>query len=218
MSSETPSSTLSRRNVAKGVAWSIPAVTIAASAPALAASCVRHDKTLNSTINITQSRTVTNENDVNVLHDSITFTNTGPDQADFLSLSARYPLIMTDSTQAHSMNATPADKVSFRFTQDETGFDNGDGTVFFQPKVSVSIRRPLAVGESMTLVFNTTIGKINEADGHHTTNNNGENVVVPNSVISFDKPSGGAVGDECGMTYRYTTLTGDGAPSTGTGG
>ncbi|YAL82627.1 hypothetical protein ACMYYO_11925 [Dermacoccaceae bacterium W4C1] len=116
MSEHHDSGAVSRRTLAKGAAWSIPALTVAAAAPALAAS-------LTCEASVVRRATVTSQNgSANRRYSiSVSVTNSGTEPVVFTALGPNGVVILNGESETVNPGSSTDWWITFRAPKARTG-------------------------------------------------------------------------------------------------
>lgn len=151
---------LSRRSIARGAVWAVPAVTVASAAPALAASCTPRTVATTSAAEWTSTQlgcsSPTGDPEAHTVR--YTVTNTGPQALPAgVEIDVVITITVLQGEEAQVQIEQKSDALDATITNDSTN-DDSAGTTTLVATVKVVTASEIAVSSSATLTVLATYG------------------------------------------------------------
>lgn len=192
-------SEISRRNIAKGAAWALPALAVAEAAPAMAASCTPKSVATTSAAKWSSSQIgCTSDNGDPEYHTvQYTLTNEGPDALP-VGLELDIEVTITVLTGEEAQVEVQQSSSAVNATVSNVSTDNGDGTTTLVATVKVLTASAIAVNDSATVTILATYG-VATAEGD----------VAAEEKVTAESPQ--VITDSTSCTTTTATVTVSGA-------
>lgn len=192
--------TISRRSVAKGALWSVPAVTVATAAPAMAASCTPTATAASASatwLSHQTGYTSINGGDPELHSVQYTFTNNGPDPIPAgISMKAKITIVVLQGEDSEVKVQQTSGNVSANATNDLTNDDDA-GTTTDVATVTMKTTATIPVNGTFVVDVLATYGAVNTAGDVAAT----EEVTVETPQVVTDEST-------CVTTTATVDITG----------